>query len=403
MRVLQAASFLRTACALARQPLILPQIAGDIQLEMDALKDGPDCLGGWHAINPSLAPIPGSDDIAVAMRHLCMQQDGLHARWYNELIVGVAPSSDLQESRGRFHWKSLEIAPDPRQLSERRRECQLPGLDEAHGPEDPRLVEAEEGLYAIVTGYDVQDVGTEGWAEENGTQVCGEHGVLLYAAEVKSLSPPEFGNPVQLTFEGMGQVEKNWAMFREGSRVLGVYGVDPHRIVELNLKKGTVEFIAHTESDALKALADSLGADPADFHGGAGVALVSGGEGDDYYLSVLHTTLTLEGGGRVYVNFPYKFSTQHPYEITSIGKRLPLVLQQNPHYGEWVAFVTTVMFEHGDVLIGYGSGDTSSRTRRVPLDAFEARYFAGVSPAEVAAEVLHDGHPEHHGRDARVH
>ena len=359
----------------------------DQLLHVKALLDGAPCLGGWNAINPSFAPIPRSSDFAVAMRGLCLTKSNGHASWYSKMVVGTIPASDLRGPRANFEWKSLNIAPDLRKPGGSLKECHLPGLDKAQGPEDPRLVKTEDGIYAIVTGYNVLE------HEGADSPVCGKHAMLLYAAKVESLSPTKFGHPVRLTFDGMGQVEKNWAMFTSpevsGSNVFAVYSVAPHTIAKVDLRQGQVKFIAHSESEGLKKLAHQLGVQPHDFHGGAGVAHAKGYQGQ-YFLSVLHTAIRRKDGGKEYWNYPYKFSMKPPYQILRIGKKLPLQLNRNPAYGEYVAFVTTVMMDHEHIFIGYGSGDRSSRTLRIPQDEFEAKFFPHTSLEQVGSDLAED-------------
>jgi len=381
MRSFLAASFLNGCGALVLNADVASNVsengAPDQLLQVKTLVDSPNCLGGWNAINPSFAFVPGTTEVAVALRGLCMHKKDGRASWFSKMVVGTIPSSDIRGGiRSTFHWKSLSIAPDLRRLSPTRRECHLPDLDKAEGPEDPRLVRTKDGLFALVTGYDVVE------QPGGGSPECGKHGMLLYAAKVETLSPPRFGPPVQLTFEGMGRVEKNWAMFAppalSGADVLAVYSVSPHTIAKVSLHDGHVKFIAHSHSEALASLARQLYTDAGSFHGGAGVAHTQNEHGE-YFLSVLHTAVHRADGGKEYWNYPYKFSMKPPYQILRIGKKLPLQINRNPAYGEYVAFVTTVLVDHGDVFIGYGSGDSSSRTFRMPHAEFEAKFFPRTS------------------------
>jgi len=352
--------------------------SADQRFHVKALVDGNDCKGGWNAINPSFVPRPDTPEVlVVAMRGLCLQKPGKHARWYSKMVVGSIPLSDIRaEKREKFHWKTLAIAPDLRRPSTTRHECYIPDLDDAVGPEDPRLISTDAGLFAIVTGYEIMD------SDGANAPVCGEHGMLLYAAKVTSLAPPAFSKPVKLTFDGMGKIEKNWAMFTpsglKGGHVLAVYSVHPHKIANVNLLDGNVNFIASTYSSAVTSLATQMNIDPENFHGGAGAARSNKG----YFLSVLHTGVRRADGSIEYWNFPYRFSTSHPYEILRIGKKLPLTTNRNPVYSEHVAFVTTVMLDNDDVFIGYGSGDSSSRTFRMPLSQFDNQFFPHTDIAE---------------------
>jgi len=357
--------------------LVFQESEADQKLHVRQLESGDGCLGGWNAINPSFAALPGTNDFAVAMRGLCLRKEGHRVVWISSMVVGSIPATDIRAgSRHVVRWKSLTIAPDLRRIGGNTHECHIPGLDSAQGPEDPRFVKTWAGLYAVVTGYNVVE------SIDTDSPECGEVGMLLYAAKVENLSPPEFGPPVRLTFRGMGAVEKNWAMFTpqtvRGSDVFAVYSVFPHSIAQVNLHDGNVTFIAKSESIGLMQLARQLGVAPGEFHGGAGVAH-SQNKNIDYFLSVLHTAVRRKDGSKEYWNYPYKFSQKSPYRILCIGKRLPLQLQRNPVYGEFVAFVTTVMMDDGDVFISYGSGDRSSRTFRMSHQAFDAKFFPTAS------------------------
>jgi len=391
MRVLLIASFLVGSGSLSVRTNTTYDTAqgkgaADQVMHVKALVNGGPCLGGWNAINPSFSAIPDSSDLAVAMRGLCMQKHGPHASWYSKTVIGRIPAYDIRGSREFFHWKSLHVAPDLRRVGGSRQECHVPGCDIAKGTEDPRVVKTKAGLFAIATGYDVMK------SSVGKSPVCGKNAVMLYAAKVKSLSPPQFGSPVQLTFSGMNSVEKNWAMFTpwalDGADVLAVYSIYPHRIAKVNLQHGDVNFIAHSESESLRKLAHQLGVEPHDFHGGAGVA--HAWYNGQHFLSVLHAAVHHKDGSKEYWNFPYKFAHKHPYEILHIGKRLPLKLKRNPAYGEMVAFVTTVMVDNNDVFIGYGSGDRSSRTFRMSQREFETKFFSHTSLDQIEGDLAED-------------
>lgn len=352
--------------------------AADQRLQVEALLPGDDCVGGWNAINPSFSLVEGSSDMAVVMRGLCLKKYDGHATWYNQLVIGTMPASDIRSAaRGTFNWTSLELGPDLRRVGGNRRVCYIPNLDKAEGPEDPRLVETREGLFAVVTSYEVST------SESDEPKVCTTHGVLLYAARVTSLSPPAFGEPVPLVFDGMGMIEKNWAMFTSGqetgAQVLAVYSVYPHTIARVDLLSGDVEFLATSDAWPVSKLAEQLGKSAEDFHGGAGVARIQNTSRGDYFMSVLHTMVRMRDGSSEYWNFPYTFSQEPPYQILSVGKKLPLTATRNPAYGGHVAFVTTFMMDQGDVFIGYGSGDSSARTFRMPLNQFEEDFLPSHS------------------------
>lgn len=328
-------------------------------------------MSGWNAINPSIVTLPEKDLALVAFRGLCMVKPDDHAEWYSNLVFGTTDMAALRNERREPEWNNITIVPDPRTYHDPTlKECQMANLDHAEGPEDPRLIKANGKVYIIVTGYNTLKVETPMRPE------CTDLGFLLHAAEVTSYSPISFGPPVKLTFVGMGKIEKNWAMFHPENAdgtTYAVYSIFPHRIVSVDLKSGDVAFAHETPSPAVGNLADQIGAQTSWFHGGAGVAQVKHGD-QEYFLSIMHAS-SPPGEEVPYRNWPYKFSAKPPFEILEVGSMLPLTLGRNPAYGDAVAFVTSVIFDDGHVFIGYGSGDTSSRTFRLSLEEFEKRYF----------------------------
>lgn len=372
--VIPVAAALRRRWEPADQPPVshLQPAAVDETLQMPRICEiQRDCLMGWNAINPSIVTFPDEDMALVAFRGLCMVKPDEHAEWYSNLVFGTTSMSALRESRRDPEWTNLTIVPDPRTFQDPTlKECQMPNLDHAEGPEDPRLIKANGKVYIIVTGYNTISVASPTRPE------CSGLGFLLHAAEVTSYNPISFGRPVKLAFDGMGMVEKNWAMFHpenSDGQTYAVYSIFPHKIVSVSLDTGNVTFAHETPSPAVGALADQIGAQTSWFHGGAGVAQVNH-EGKEYFLSIMHAS-SPPGEEVPYRNWPYKFSTRPPFEILEVGAMLPLTLGRNPAYGDAVAFVTSVLVDDGHVFIGYGSGDTSSRTFRLSLDEFEKRYF----------------------------
>lgn len=113
----------------------------------------------------------------------------------------------------------------------------------------------------------------------------------------------------------------------------------------------------------------------------------------DYYLSVMHVTSL--GASLPYRNWPYRFSVHPPFEILEIGGELtPYLLSSlNPSYGTPVTFVTSVLHDHvldegiNNIVLGYGSGDSTSRIFRMPLDVFEKKFF-GASNASFKPDAL---------------
>lgn len=350
------------------QAIVMPH-----NLPQNAYNSNPKCLDGWNPINPSVVMLTPYDKALVAFRGLCMIKPDDHAEWYSNLVIGKTSVSSLRGMRGQPSWDELAVVPDPRMSRDHSlKECKMSNLDHAEGPEDPRLIKANDKIYIIVTGYNTVQSDMDTRPE------CKDLGFLLHAAQVKSISPISFGPPVKLTFKGMGMVEKNWAMFHPTNNAQGktyaVYSIFPHKIVSIDLEGGDVEFAHETPSPAVGKLAEDIGAQTSWFHGGAGVAQVNSG-GKEFFLSIMHAS-SPPGEEVPYRNWPYKFSAKPPFEILEVGRMLPLTLGRNPAYGDAVAFVTSVLFDDGHVFIGYGSGDTSARSFRMSMAEFERRYFS---------------------------
>jgi len=110
MRSFLVTFFLNTCGALVLNADVASNVserggAPDQLLHVKTLVDAPNCLGGWNAINPSFALVPGTTEIAVALRGLCLHKKDGHASWYSKMVVGTIPSSDIRGGfRSTFHW-----------------------------------------------------------------------------------------------------------------------------------------------------------------------------------------------------------------------------------------------------------------------------------------------------------
>jgi len=115
MRPFLAAFFLNRCGALVLNADVASNVSErgvpDQQLHVRTLVDAQNCLGGWNAINPSFAFVPGTTEVAVALRGLCLHKKDGHASWYSKMVLGTIPASDIRGgSRTTFHWKSLSVA-----------------------------------------------------------------------------------------------------------------------------------------------------------------------------------------------------------------------------------------------------------------------------------------------------
>lgn len=271
-------------------------------------------------------------------------------------------------------WESLQLAPDPRfRLNSmlKEEECVEKSFERMAGVDDVKLMMTNAGLYAVVNGYMVREY------EGEGRPGCGVKGILSYAAKVKSLDPPAFDAPAKITFPGMGFIVKSWPMFvareNEGAQVRAVYSVYPHRIALVDLQSGKVNFEGHAYSAAVEALARQWNTQPGKFQTGAAIAHVNTDD-TEYFLGFMHMKAR-QANKTLYLTFPYKFARHAPYNILHVGEQLDLKGLESMAHGHMTARVTTSMFDKGYIFIAYGAGDRNSRTIRMPLAEFEARYF----------------------------
>ncbi|CAK0911911.1 unnamed protein product, partial [Prorocentrum cordatum] len=213
---------------------------------------------------------------------------------------------------------------------------------------------------------------------------CREHGLVPFVAEVISGSPGlvQFGPAVQLRLDDMQWVEKNWSPFRwepmgrpRDERLMMVYSIHPHRIVEVDPGSGETQFFCSTPSAPVAQLFHKYGWDPRGAHGGAGVVALKDSDGKAYFLSVFHH-ITDWQDGEEYFNFPYKFAPEPPFQILDVGRPIELKTKVNPMNGGKIQFVSSLAVFQGQLHVGYNAGDTESRILQIPLDKLEKTYFS---------------------------
>lgn len=513
------------------------------RLALDASRD---CVHGWDITNPSL--LVRNHSVLALFRASCIElRSRRKHRWYSKLILGTAPAASLRAGNASWEWSKFHEVSDPRFNAQDPlvQECLLAGKDFSAGPEDPKLVLLGGKTYVVVTALDTLRTESVSLTEDDrpGCEESGLHGFLPHLFEVTSLEPFTYGRGVKLVFDGMGDVEKNWNFFSyrppchdhdAEHKLMAVYKVHPHTIVQVDVQTGEVRTAHVDESPLVAQLAQSVALDAGSFHGGSGTARITekavagrivwelhpghcmaadanasgsavrmvpcrpndatalwmaarrfsrgllrleanpslcldsvnrsllvskcmpsrpeqifevapsgdfgmltdgssgcvrgsaeatdagglsmswcgGGEvvtessrmarsfqftgrqKRDYHLGVFHAR-PLGKHHLPYRNWPYRFSTEPPFEILEIGSEITpyLLTTPNPSYGVPVQFVTSIVYDRvvsqdlGNIIVGYGSGDTSARTFRMSLGEFESTFF-GKNNASSAPDVF---------------
>lgn len=385
----------------ADKTLALPDLGVDHSL---GLSNGSarvnSCIEGVRSINPSfyIPPNRSGAEAWTFFRLLCMSRGLGGHHWSNSFGFGVAAIDE----DFNWRWHTYSPLPDPRFLApnaSRLQECLVPVTPErdyAEGPEDPKVFSFRGKQYVIFSA-------TELFPSQSGTKrpPCVEHGWIQQVAEVLSVSPVSLGQPTKMLFKNMHFTEKNWSPFswrspphlkhggrqeREASAeeedLFVVYSIEPHVISKINITTGEVHQAFSTSSHVLEKLAARFRMKPDQLHGGAGVVRVESSKGA-YYLSILHgvesehhpTLPWLPQYKHRYINWPYKFSAEPPFEVLQVGKALPLHYRENPMNGAIVQYVSSVALSGDTVLIGYNIGDTDSRVYAIPLRDFEQEFF----------------------------
>lgn len=123
-------------------------------------------------------------------------------------------------------------------------------------------------------------------------------------SNIKYLTPTET-LPLQ-TMISTKRHEKNWMPFVSQDKLLLVYSVNPHIILECNLTTGTCDVIAKTTNSTLgKSL-----------RGGSQVMFLAGNDNrPDLFVGAIHE----RRGGQAYVTRFYAFATEWPYQILKMS------------------------------------------------------------------------------------
>lgn len=330
--------------------------------------------------------------------------------WQSTVYVGRAPANQsVRKDNDQWGWQDFGDTGDFR-MSGEVAECNNPVSDAyREGPEDPRLFSFRGKVYMTVVGDHVvpkkplplneSDIAASCGHLKNATKERCESRPLcpdmmgqrsLYMAEVLSwtTAPWTFGPSLKLVMPGMAESEKNWSPFLwkgpDGAEELRmIYGVYPHTVLQVDVATGRAE-ILHTVADTkLSSLAAHSRVAPESFHGGSGVARVENGWAGTYNLAFFHSSEIDDGECKFcYRNWPYMFSTEPPYNIIDVGLEIsPTLFYETEaeacYYGQ-IQFISSVLLDGGDLVIGYNTGDSHSRVFRMPLWEFERRFFGAA-------------------------
>ena len=211
-------------------------------------------------------------------------------------------------------------------------------------------------------------------------------------------------------------VERNWSPFVFEKELYVLYSLDPQIVLKIDPFSGESIKMYETETslrvlrpileDIAKRLQMPLPSHSNVLvhpmtrklvtvtpHGGTSLVKVPGRE---YMLGVLHVHYPGPEENRIYVNYPYKISSEPPFEILSIGKALPLnstrpqeytdLSEKGPHYygenykvSDEIAFACdlTLWEKDGDsrVAVSYGVGDAVPRVFFTSIEEMEDIYF----------------------------
>lgn len=269
----------------------------------------------------------------------------------------------------------------------------------AFGEEDPRIFTFAGKRYMYVVGTEPVPKNAPGLRmDSTGYPHClvertedgtWRGGMFLHLAEIRGNLPHvTFGPRVPLLFNGMHIEEKGWSMFewspdKAEKQLLAVYSVDPHIVLQVDPSTGSTSMRFNESSKRLLSGLAATYAEPglnvSRINGGSGVVLMQG-HGKPYYLSVLHFHwYKSDYSVRKYYHYAYKFRAEPPFDMISVAsKALPLKAEVSP-FGSFVNYVSSLIVDKGDVVIGYGQDDRIARFYRQPIEDFDREFFSDTA------------------------
>lgn len=301
--------------------------------------------------------------------------------WYSRLAFGSIQTSEMKKGASGWNFASLkflEDQDDPRQNGETRTECLAKFDCYVMGPEDPQLFTMNGQIYVMFVGSDLVKPLPGMECGKNNMYCrpkCSEHGMRPHIAPVHSVYPElKLGASFPAQVNSSAWIDKNWGLFSfagPGSpeKLLGVYWIHPHTIIELDMSTGRGTVAHETRSPLIEKLANQLDIRPERFHNGPTPQLLRPcpfKKEISCYFGVLHA---LREGFVTIGNWPYLFLGKPPFEIIRVGKKLALA------YGRRTQFVSSIVIAGGNLKLAYNADDADSCVYETPLNEFINTYF----------------------------
>lgn len=328
--------------------------------------------------------------MAVRILKLCRSiASWNYTHWYNQLAFGSILISDMKEGNSGWNFTSFQLLghqDDPRKHNEMTTECVAQPLCYTMGPEDPQLFTINGQTYVMFVASDfVKPLLGSGEEEICGVSNmhcrprCSKHGLHPHIAPVYAVYPElKIGASFPAQVEGGGWIDKNWGLFPfavPGSqeKLLGVYWIHPHIIIELDMTTGKGTHVYETKSPWTEQLAKEIHIQPDDFHGGPAPQFLEQcplKNSSSCYLGILHALREVPGwGSETLGNWPYLFLGKPPFEIISIGKKLALT------HSKLIQFVSSIILDGENLKLAYNVDNAESRLHVTALNKFMTTYF----------------------------
>ena len=142
--------------------------------------------------------------------------------------------------------------------------------------------------------------------------------------------------------------QKNWMPFFDGDKLMFVYGINPHVILQCNIKNGVCTQIASTYNPSLN---DSL-------RGSSQARLYKG-----RYVAVAHW----RASGLSYLSQAYTFSKSHPYAIESISPTF-IIEDEETRAKSMIQFVSGLEIKNDTAYITYGEHDCDAKLFKIDMN-----------------------------------
>jgi len=165
---------------------------------------------------------------------------------------------------------------------------------------------------------------------------------------------PVYGFNGKNIFENTGK-EKNWTFFVYENRLMCVYKIHPHTVIEFDWNGNLLaEYKTFLNIDKIWCFGEC--------RGGTNPILK-----DNYYHSFFHSSLPWKDGKRRYFMGYYKFESKPPFKIVEISQKPLLWANENderilPSINTLVVFPCGAILENDRFLVSFGLNDEKSAT-----------------------------------------